>query len=184
MATRTPASGTIKMSDLDKSNTLSWSTNRANQSLEDYKMNDFGAYGFAYCYGNPGTSNPAKLSDFYDILGYVTYTVTASSVQALNVDVDITPANGSTGMAPGTINLGYPATLPNAGAGVSSDGAHWETAKININATGVSQPFDVFWDGNHIGTIPTDGVYMFDNGGPGYTNGYAGSGRVYVDLVG
>jgi hypothetical protein len=184
MSLRTPTSGTIKMSDLDKSNTLSWSSNRANQSLEDYKMNDFASYGFAYCYGNPGTSNPSKLSNFYDILGYVTYTVTSSSVQAQSVTVDITAGNGSNGTAPGSIILAYPIDLPSNPGGVTADGAHWETAIITVNAQIVTQPFDVYFDGNHLGTIPNDGVYMYDNGGLGYANGYAGSGRVYVDLIG
>jgi hypothetical protein len=181
---RTPTSGTISMLDLDKSITNYWSTPTANQNLYTYNTEDFGTFGFAYCYGNPGLTTPYRLSDYYGIIGYVTYTVTSSSVQAQSVTVDITPGNSSNGSVPGSIILAYPTDLPSNPAGLVADGAHWETAIITVNAQVVTQPFDVYFDGNWIGNIPNDGVYVFDNGGPGYANSYATGNRIYVDLVG
>jgi hypothetical protein len=176
-STRTPASGTISMLDLDKSVVQSWTSAQSNQDLASYATADFNPgsppYGFAYCYGNPGTGTPYRLSNYYDILGWVKYQITAANVNNVNmIRVDFNPMNGSNGTTPGTQNLDAGAsTLPNGT--VNADGAHWETLQFVVDVSGMSGgSFDVYFDGSYIDTILMDGIYVYDNGGLGYTNGY------------
>jgi hypothetical protein len=190
MSTRTPLSGAIKMSDLDKSITLSWSGNNPNQSLRDYEKEDFfqgdpGAQpcGFAYCYGTPGTTGPHKLGDYYDILGWVNYRCTAVGLTMFNpggiVQTHINPMNGSNGTPPNPIPLISGIEMPNGANG--STGAHWETLQFVTEVAGMfGGAFDVYFDGNYIDTITGDGVYVYDNGGVGYTNGYGTNGTVEI----
>jgi hypothetical protein len=170
-STVTPASGTIKISDLDKSITRNWVGNSTSK-LAKLETQDFfdgdpnnQDIGFAYCYGTPGTSTPHKVSDYYDILGWVDYRAKAIGVGGFNpggiITVDVNPMNGSNGTAPQQLILAEPTEIP-TGEDVR-DGA----------------AFDVYFDGNYIDTITRDGIYVYDNGGTGYTNG-AGT---YVDIA-
>ena len=181
-STRTPASGTISMLDLDKSVVLGWTAPTSNQSLLAYATSDFNPggppYGFAYCYGNPGAGTPYRLNNYYDILGWVKYQITAINVNNVNmIRVDFNPMNGSNGTTPGqqTLDSGL-STLPNGST--SNDGAHWETLQFVVDVSGMSSgSFDVYFDGSYIDTILGDGIYVYDNGGLGYTNGY-GTGTI------
>lgn len=180
-STRTPASSTIKMSDLDKSIVSGWGGNTANQSLSDYKTSDFNPvsgppFGFAYCYGNPGSSTPSNLSDFYDILGWVNYRVQAIGVAAADIYVDFSAANGSNGTAPNQAHLQNGVNLPIGQ--VSNEGAHWETINFTINVTGLAASFNVYLDGAYIDTILADGIYAY----VGFTNGYGTSDQVVLLL--
>ena len=187
-STRTPTGGTISMLDLDKSITDVWSTPQSIQDLSSYNSQDFNPggppYGFAFCYGHPGVGTPIKLSDYYDLIGWVDYTAEAININ--NVDfifVNFNPTNGSNGPAPATVVLSIPNnTLPNGV--VKEPGAHWETLMFQVevgNMTGSS--FDVYFDGHYVDTINNSGIYSYDNGGLGFTNGYGSGGssnQVYV----
>jgi hypothetical protein len=185
-STRTPTSSTIRMSDLDKSITQGWTTDTANQSLGSYRTSDFnpGAppYGFAYCYGNSGSNLPSRITYHYDLLGWVDYTSTAVNVNNVaDIFVDFNPMNGSNGTAPTQAHLstGGGGGLPNGS--FAYEGAHWETIQFVVQVNGMAGgSFDVYFDGTYIDTIISDGVYVYDNGGLGYTNGYAPSGIVEV----
>lgn len=177
-STRTPLSGTIKISDLDKSITRYWFGNNE-QNLHNLEIQDFHdgipahqPIGFAFCYGSPGTSNPNNISDYYNILGWVDYRVTATALD-FAPDGDIrtifSQANGSNGTGPSPFNLIEPLDIPN-GLRVQ-DGAHWETMSFSVEVNGMFRPFDVYLEGNYIDTITADGYYFYDNGGVGYTNG-------------
>jgi hypothetical protein len=185
-STRTPITGAIKMSDLDKSIVPSWTTNTPNQPLKKYAIEDFNPgtspNGFAYCYGNPGTSTPHRLSTFVDMLGWVDYRATAINVNNVNqIRVDFNPMNGSNGTAPNPITLDSGnGSLPNGSE--RNEGAHWETVQFVVTVSGMSGgSFDVYFDGSYIDTILGDGIYVYDNGGLGYTNGY-GSGATNIDV--
>jgi hypothetical protein len=180
-STRTPATGTIKMSDLDKSVVQGWTSNTTPQSLQRYATEDFNPgsppNGFAYCYGNPGTSTPHRLSTFYDLLGWVNYVATAINVNNVgNIRVEINPMNGSNGTAPNPITLDSgTGSLPNGS--FQEEGAHWETLQFVVSVAGMTGgSFDVYFDGSYIDTILTDGIYVYDNGGLGYVNGYGTGG--------
>ncbi len=189
-STATPASGTIKISDLDKSITRNWVANSTSK-LAKLETQDFfdgdpnnQDIGFAYCYGTPGTSTPHKVSDYYDILGWVDYRAKAIGVAGFNpggiITVDVNPMNGSNGTAPQQLILAEPTEIP-TGQDVR-DGAHWETLQFVVTVAGFGGgAFDVYFDGNYIDTITRDGIYVYDNGGTGYTNG-AGAGT-YVDIA-
>lgn len=189
-STRTPASGTIKMSDLDKSITVGWSSN-STHTLKDLEIKDFfdgnpssQPIGFAYCYGTPGPAAPHRMSDYYNILGWVDYRAKAINVNTFNaggtITVDVNPMNGSNGTAPGQLFLQEGSTIPN-GQDVR-EGAHWETLQFVVTVAGYAGgTFDVFFDGTYVDTITRDGIYVYDNGGVGYTNG-AGTGG-FVDIV-
>ena len=183
-STRTPASGTIKMSDLDKSVIQGWASNTVDQKLSDYATQDFNggvAAGFAYCYGNPGTSTPHRLSTFTDIIGFVDYRITAVGLGSVNdIMVMINPMNGSNGVTPNplTLNTGS-STLPN-GAN-QQEGAHWETLQFVVTVNMSGGAFDVFYDGSYIDTITLSGIHVYDNGGLGYANAYGTGG--YVDIL-
>lgn len=194
MATRTPLSGTIRLSDLDKSISYSWVSNNANQSLENYETEDFfngdpssQPCGFAYCYGTPGPAAPHRLGDYYDILGWVNYRCTAQNLTGMfnpggAIRTDINPMNGSNGTPPGQIQLTEGVEIPNGAAG--ADGAHWETLQFVADVSGMTGGgFDVYFDGNYIDTITGDGIYVYDNGGVGYTNGYAVGGTVEIVYI-
>ena len=181
-STRTPLSGQISMLDLDKSLTLSWSTPTAGINMHDIMANDFASSlpGFAYCYG-PGVG-ANDLVHYYDMLGYVAYGVRATGVNNVgHIDVNFNPMNGSNGQTPGQINLDAGAgELPNGDKRV--DGAHWATLQFVVQVTGMTGgSFDVYFDGTYIDTIFNDGMYVYDNGAVGYTNGYGPN--VYVDFV-
>lgn len=95
------------------------------------------------------------------------------------IRTNINPMNGSNGTAPGMIQLQEGVEIPNGAAGL--DGAHWETLQIQTEVSGMAGgAFDVFFDGNYIDTIYGDGIYVYDNGGVGYTNGYAAGGTVEI----
>ena len=185
-STRTPITTPIKMSDLDKSIINGWTSNTANQSLHAYATQDFNPgttpNGFAYCYGNPGTSTPHRLSTFTDILGWVDYRITAIGVNNVGaIRVDFNPMNGSNGTPPSslTLDLGS-STLPSGT--VRDPGAHWETLQFVVDVSGMSGgSFDVYFDGSYIDTIYGDGIYVYDNGGLGYANAY-GSGATNIDV--
>lgn len=188
-STRTPASSTIKISDLDKSITRGWSSNNQS-SLQRLEIEDFfdgnpsvQPCGFAYCYGTPGTGTPHRLSDYYDMLGWVDYTCRAQNLTMFNpggaIRTNINPMNGSNGTAPSMIQLVEGVQIPN---GLRADeGAHWETLQFQVDVAGMAGgAFDVYFDGNYIDTIVGDGIYVYDNGGVGYTNGYGTSGVVEI----
>lgn len=178
-STRTPGSGTIKISDLDKSITRYWSSNNQS-SLQKLETEDFfdgnpggQPCGFAYCYGTPGTSTPHRLSDYYDIIGWVDYRFAASGLTMFNpggaIRTNINPMNGSNGTAPNMGQLTEGTEIPNGN--VSEEGAHYETIQIQVDVSGMSGgSFDVYFDGNYIDTITNDGIYVYDNGGLGLTN--------------
>jgi hypothetical protein len=180
-STRTPTSGVIKMSDLDKSITRGWTTPNANASLNKFEIADFfngdpwvQYCGFAYCYGTPGTGTPHRLGDYYNIVGWVDYRAEAVNLTMFNpggaIRVNINPMNGSNGTPPNMIQLDEGITIPFGG--VAEEGAHWETLQFQVDVSGMGGGFfDVFFDGNYIDTITNDGVYVYDNGGVGYTNG-------------
>ena len=189
-STRTPASGTIRMSDLDKSISRYWSSNNLQQlsrlETQDFFNGDMSsqACGFAYCYGTPGTSTPHRLSDYYNIIGWVDYKVEAINLTMFNpggiIRVNINPMNGSNGEGPGMLQLADPTEIPNGI--VSYDGAHWETLQFEVQVNGMSGgTFDVYFDGNYIDTISSDGIYVYDNGSVGYTNGANDS--VYITFT-
>jgi len=183
-STRTPVSGTIRMSDLDKSITQNWATNLSNQSLQKYETYDFDSggspNGFAYCYGTPGVAPPHQLSDYYDILGYVDYTCEAINVDPAvhDITVNINPMNGSNGVPPNQISLNSnTASLPSGV--IKEEGAHWETLQFTLTvAMGGGGSFDVYYDGSYIDTITMGGIYVYDNGGAGYANAYGAGGDV------
>jgi hypothetical protein len=177
---RTPASGQISMRDLDRSIVAGWTTETSPQRLDEFETQDFNTgtapNGFAYCYGNPGIGTPHRLGDYYDILGYIDYQIEAINVTSPNtISVDFNPMNGSNGSTPGTQMLSVgTATLP-VGS-VRAEGAHWETLQFVVTVGGMTGgSFDVYFDGSYIDTIIADGIYVYDNGGLGYTNAY-GSG--------
>jgi hypothetical protein len=185
---RTPTGGTISMIDLDKSITSPWTTPTSNQDLSSYNVADFNPggppSGFAFCYGHPGVGTPIKLSDYYDLIGWVDYTAEAISIN--NVDfifVNFNTTNGSNGTPPATVVLdSVNSTLPN---GVLKEpGAHWETLMFQVEVGGMTgSSFDVYLDGHYVDTINSSGIYSYDNGGLGFTNGYgsgANSDQVYV----
>jgi hypothetical protein len=182
-STRTPVSGTIRMSDLDKSITQGWATNLSPQSLEKYETYDFDSggspNGFAYCYGTPGVGTPHRLADYYDILGYVDYVCTAIGVDPAvnNITVNINPMNGSNGVPPnpGSLDSGT-GSLPNGV--VKEEGAHWETLQFTLTVAMGPGSFDVYYDGSYIDTITMGGMYVYDNGGVGYANAYGAGGDV------
>jgi hypothetical protein len=185
-STRTPTSGTIMMSDLDKSIVQGWASNTSDQSLQNYATVDFNPgstpNGFALCYGNPGVGAPHRLSEFYDILGWVDYRATAISLGGgiNNITVNINPMNGSNGTPPNPLTLDTgTGTLP---SGVNQqEGAHWETLQFVLTVAMGGGSFDVYYDGTYIDTIIMGGVYVYDNGGLGYANAYGTSG--YVDIL-
>jgi len=191
-STRTPTGGTISMSDLDKSITNAWSSPTSNQNLSDYNTQDFNTgsapNGFAYCYGNTGVGTPIRLTDYFDILGYVDYEVRANNLTTVSgmVTVDFNPMNGSNGAPPNQLQISVAnGQLP---TGVARDfGAHWETLQFQVTVAGMGGgSFDVYFDGSYIDTIIMDGIYVYDNGGLGYTNGYgagAGNNIVQVNLT-
>ena len=178
-----PVSGTIRMSDLDKSIVQGWASNTSAQSLQRYETDDFNSgttpNGFAYCYGTPGTGTPHRLSDYYDILGYVDYECEAINVDPAvnNITININPMNGSNGVPPNPISLdsGTP-TLPDGV--VKEEGAHWETLQFTLTVAMGSGSFDVYYDGSYIDTITMGGMYVYDNGGVGYANAYGTGGVV------
>lgn len=188
-STRTPVSGTIKMSDLDKSISSSWSS-PSQHSLQDLETKDFfdgvrsnQPIGFAYCYGTPGPATPHRLSDYYDILGWVDYRIKAINVQTFNaggtISVDINPMNGSNGTAPGMQVLTEGVEIPTGDT--FHTGAHWETLQFVVTVAGYAGgTFDVYFGGTYIDTISRDGIYVYDNGGLGYTNDPAVGG--FVDI--
>lgn len=188
---RTPISGVIRMSDLDKSITRGWTTNN-NSSLEKFETQDFfdgnptvQFCGFAYCYGTPGTAVSHRLGDYYNIIGWVDYRSEANNLTMFNpggeIRVNVNPMNGSNGTPPAMMTLQEAVHMPNGA--VSEEGAHWETAQIQVDVSGMAGGFfDVFFDGNYIDTITNDGIYVYDNGGVGYTNG-AGD-TVIISFVG
>jgi len=188
-STRTPVTGKISMLDLDKSITSPWTTPTSNQNLSDYSTQDFNTgsvpNGFAYCYGNPGVYTPIRITDYYDILGYVDYQARANNLTTVSgmVRVDFNPMNGSNGAPPSSIQLSVAnGQLP---TGVAKDnGAHWETLQFVVDVSGMGGgSFDVYFDGSYIDTIIMDGIYVYDNGGLGYTNGYgAGAGNNIVEV--
>jgi len=184
-STRTPLTGTITMNDAGASVYPDGTWSQSTLSLGDLGSNDFGDSppGFKFSYG-PGAGQ-YDLNSYHDMLGYVTYMAQSQNVNNVNrIFVDVAAANASNGQAPGTLVLDLNAnTLPNGNMGL--DGAHWATVNIIVNVEGMTAgQFDVFFDGNYIDTIFADGVYVYDNGGPGYSNGYGSSGRVYIDFVG
>jgi len=175
-STRTPTAGTIRMSDLDKSIIQGWISDSPNQSLQHYAVDDFNPgtqpNGFAYCYGTPGTASPHRLSYFYNILGWVDYTIVAVNVNNVGfITVDFNPMNGSNGTPPSSMTLDTTlSTLPNGSA--QAEGAHWETLQFVVNVGGMTGgSFDVYFEGTYIDTITGNGIYVYDNGGLGYTNG-------------
>jgi hypothetical protein len=190
-STRTPASGVIRISDLDKSITRGWTTNN-NSSLMRLETEDFfdgnppgQPCGFAYCYGTPGTGVPHRLGDYYDIIGWVDYAVDASNLIMFNpggeVRVFLDPMNGSNGTPPNPIMLREPTEIPNGSA--QEEGAHWETLQFRLEVSAMAGGFfDVYFDGTYIDTITNDGVYVYDNGGIGYTNGPGDT--VLIRLIG
>jgi hypothetical protein len=93
------------------------------------------------------------------------------------IRVDFNPMNGSNGTTPGPQNLDSgSSTLPNGST--SADGAHWETLQFVVDVSGMTGgSFDVYFDGSYIDTILSDGIYVYDNGGLGYANGY-GTGNI------
>ena len=182
-STRTPTSGTIKMSDLDKSIVQFWASNTSPQPLMRYETEDFNSggapNGFAYCYGNPGVTAPHRLGDYYDMLGYVDYECEAIGVDPAvnNITININPMNGSNGVPPNAISLDSgTGSLPN---GVfKQEGAHWETLQFVLTVAMGSGSFDVYYDGSYIDTITTGGIYVYDNGGLGYANAYGAGNTV------
>jgi hypothetical protein len=190
-STRTPASGNIKLSDLDKSITRGWTTNNI-ANLTKLETQDFfdgnpslQSCGFAYCYGTPGTGTPHRLGDYYNIIGWVDYSVEASNLIMFNpggeVRVMLNPMNGSNGTPPNPIILREPTDIPNGM--LLEEGAHWETLQFQVEVAAMAGGFfDVYFDANYIDTITNDGIYVYDNGGVGYTNG-AGD-TVLIQLVG
>jgi hypothetical protein len=188
-STRTPASGTISMRDLDKSIVRGWTTETSPQDMSSYNSQDFNTgtapNGFAYCYGNPGVGTPNRLSDYYNILGYVDYQLRANNLTTVNtVMVDFNPMNGSNGAAPGTQMLSVGSGNLPTGV-IKEEGAHWETIQFVLTVGGMAGgSFDVYFDGTYIDTILTDGIYVYDNGGLGYTNGAGagGGGNVIVEV--
>jgi hypothetical protein len=183
-STRTPTSGTIRMSDLDKSIIQGWTTDTSNQGLSEYETQDFNGgvnAGFAYCYGNPGTATPHRLSDYYDILGWVDYRIEAIGLGSVNdILVNINPMNGSNGTPPNPLNISAGlGTLPN---GINQqEGAHWETLQFTVQVAMTGGSFDVYYDGSYIDTITLSGIHVYDNGGAGYANAYGTGG--YVDIL-
>jgi len=179
-STRTPLSGNIKLSDLDKSITRGWTTNNM-ANLTKLETQDFfdgnpsvQSCGFAYCYGTPGTGVPHRLGDYYNIIGWVNYRAEAVNLTMFNpggaIRVNVNPMNGSNGTPPNMMQLDEAIHMPNGI--VDEEGAHWETLQFQVEVSGMSGGFfDVFFDGNYIDTITNDGVYVYDNGGVGYTNG-------------
>lgn len=179
-STRTPATGTIKISDLDKSITKGWTTNNT-QRLSKLEGQDFydgdptlQDIGFAYCYGSPGIGTPHNLSSYYNIIGWVDYRCTTNNLAMFGsgggLIVNINPMNGSNGTAPQSIAMLEPGQIPFGSA--VEEGAHWETLQIQVEVFGMtSKSFDVFFEGNYIDTITGDGLYVYDNGSVGYTNG-------------
>jgi hypothetical protein len=190
-STRTPLSGNIKLSDLDKSITRGWTTNNI-ANLTKLETQDFfdgnpsvQSCGFAYCYGTPGTGVAHRLGDYYNIIGWVDYSVEASNLIMFNpggeVRVNINPMNGSNGTPPNPINLREPTDIPNGM--LLEEGAHWETLQFQVEVSGMAGGFfDVYFDANYIDTITNDGIYVYDNGGVGYTNGPGDI--VLIQLVG
>lgn len=188
-STRTPLNpATISMRDLDRSIVAGWTTETSPQDMQNFATADFNTgtspNGFAYCYGNPGVGAPHRLDKYYDILGYVDYRFTAVNLNNVNtVLLDVNPMNGSNGVTPGTqmLSIGT-GNLPNGS--VTAEGAHWETLQFVVTVAGLtSGSFDVYFDGTYIDTITTDGIYVYDNGGLGYTNGYGTTGMVEVRLI-
>jgi hypothetical protein len=121
-STRTPASGVIRISDLDKSITRGWTTNNSS-SLTRLETEDFfdgnppgQPCGFAYCYGTPGTGAAHRLGDYYNIIGWVDYRAEAVNLNMFNpggeVRVNINPMNGSNGTPPNTLVLREPTEIP------------------------------------------------------------------------
>lgn len=184
-STRTPLTGTITMNDAGASVYPSGAWSPSTLSLNDLGSNDFGDSppGFKFSYG-PGAGQ-FDLNSYHDMLGYVEYVAQSTNVNNVDrITVDVAAANGSNGTAPGSLVLDINAGgLPNGNTGL--DGAHWATVILIVNVFGMTAgQFDVYFDGNFIDTIFAEGSYVYDNGGPGYTNGYGTGGRVYIDFVG
>ena len=185
----TPAA--ISMRDLDRSIVRGWTTETSPQDMQSYATQDFNTgtspNGFAYCYGNPGAATPYRLNNYYDVLGYIDYQIEAVNLNNVNtVMVDFNPMNGSNGATPGTqmLSIGT-GSLPNGV--VREEGAHWETLQFVVTVAGLtSGSFDVYFDGTYIDTITVDGIYVYDNGGLGYTNAYGsgpGNNRAEVRFI-
>lgn len=190
-STRTPTSGTIRMSDLDKSITQGWvaASTHTLANLENLDFFDGNPsnqpIGFAYCYGTPGPATPHRLGDYYDIIGWVDYRAKAINVNGFNpggtITVDINPMNGSNGTGPGQLVLMEGVEIPTGDAW--HEGAHWETLQFVVTVAGFGGgSFDVYFGGTYIDTITRDGIYVYDNGGVGYTNDPAIGGMVDISF--
>ena len=181
MATRTPLTGQISMNDIGLALVQGWTPTTI--TMNDVAHNDFGDPnpGFAYSYGPGATAT--DLDKYHDMLGWVAYTARATNINNVNsITVDVNPMNGSNGQPPGMLVLDIGNNqLP---TGVDArDGAHWATLQFVVTVAGMSSgSFDVYFDGTYIDTIFNDGIYVYDNGGVGYTNGYGTNGRVYIDF--
>ena len=178
---RTPLTGQISMDDIGNTLVPSWTPTTI--TMNDVAHNDFGDTppGLAYCYGAGATA--VDLNSYHDMLGWVSYTARATNVNNVNtIAVDINPMNGSNGTPPGTLVLDTGnGQLPSGND--ARDGAHWATLQFVVTVGGMSSgSFDVYFDGTYIDTIFNDGIYVYDNGGVGYTNGYGTADRVYIDF--
>ncbi len=182
---RTPVTGLIGMNDIGETLDPNGIFTPYQMNIQDISIRDFNdspTPGLAFCYG-PGAGQ-TDLNSYHDMLGYVNYVVKATNVRGANTIVTtIEPANGSNGLRPDPLPLDVGlGTLPDGE--YSGNGAHWATVLFFVEASGVTGPFDVYFDGTYIDTITSDGSYMYDNGGPGYTNGYGTGNEVYIDFIG
>jgi hypothetical protein len=187
-STRTPTYGQISIQDCNITMNQTSTAQRGMQALSiGTADND---KGFAEIYGGPAGTTPYSMSDYYDIRGVIDYQVRydnidINTIQIITKVIDYTSglvySLGSMVENSGTAN--WPnGTSPITGPSTPSGQQwHYKFIAVEIRVTGMKNPaIDVFVDTNPMGTIPMDGLYLFDNGGGGIPNSYDTPLEVYL----